>query len=112
MSGRRTTRRNTTTSRIPRGFRWVAGACALLVWVLGLLATSPDLHAALHADADHADHECAITLFSHGAENSAPEIALTTAYRPQVVAVVRPDEPTLAKSTLDWLQPGRGPPVR
>ena len=45
----------------------------LLVYALGLhllficaAAVSPALHEWMHADADQADHECAITLFASG----------------------------------------------
>jgi len=112
MFGLRQRRQSTVTQRKSPFLRWVAGACALLVWALGLLAVTPDLHAALHTDAGHADHECAITLFAHGADHAAPVTVLITAPLERVVAVVRPDAPLLAESTVDWLQPGRGPPVR
>ena len=38
--------------------------------MLGLLAASPQLHAALHSDADQQEHTCAVTLFNHGVETA------------------------------------------
>ena len=45
-------------------------ACALalilaLLWLL-TLAASPSLHEVVHADADHEDHDCAVTVFLSG----------------------------------------------
>jgi hypothetical protein len=37
-----------------------------LILFLSLLGASPSLHKLLHADADAADHSCAITLFAKG----------------------------------------------
>ncbi len=93
-------------------FRGLALACALLVWVLGLLAASPELHAALHHDADHADHECAVTLFNQGTENPAPNCALVAEPSLTVVAVVAAVERFQIASPQDLLPPGCGPPVR
>ena len=45
-------------------------ACALglilaLLWLLAL-AASPSLHELVHPDADHEDHDCAVTVFLSG----------------------------------------------
>jgi hypothetical protein len=45
-------------------------ACALalilaLLWLL-TLAASPNLHELVHPDADHEDHDCAVTVFLSG----------------------------------------------
>ena len=37
-----------------------------LVLLLGVTAASPALHKLIHTDADHADHQCAVTMFAHG----------------------------------------------
>ena len=42
-----------------------------LVLLLNLLAASPSLHEKFHADAGHAEHQCAVTLFAHGQVDSA-----------------------------------------
>ena len=80
--------------------------------MLGLLAVSPELHAALHKDADHADHSCAITLFSQGVEGTNTSINVIVA--PLVLVA---DAPVLvetrpAAAPRYWLLPGRAPPVR
>ncbi len=43
-------------------------ALTLLVAILAVvvMASSPRLHEEAHEDADHADHECAVTLFASG----------------------------------------------
>jgi hypothetical protein len=91
--------------------RWVAVCCALAVWMLGLLAASPQLHAALHSEASHQDHTCAVTLFSHGVETAAVDTCLASA------PVLFPTGESLAQPALpvtvphDRLPPGRGPPL-
>jgi hypothetical protein len=49
----------------------LAGLLAGLIFVLGLLAASPELHRALHKDADRSGHQCAITLFAQSQVDSA-----------------------------------------
>jgi hypothetical protein len=80
--------------------------------MLGLLAVSPELHAALHADADQADHTCAITLFGHGVEGTNASIDLVVA--PLVLVADSPVsvEIRLAAAPRYWLLPGRAPPLR
>ncbi len=92
--------------------RWVAVYCALMVWVLGLLATSPQLHAALHSDADHQDHTCAVTLFSHGVENAVPQAGFTSVSFVLLEDATVPAEVCAAAAPRYWLLPGRAPPVR
>ena len=83
-----------------------------MVWTLGLLAASPELHARLHHDADQEGHACAVTLFSQGLDNPAVGAALPVVPSLFVVADVVPTEPQRVESPRDWLLPGRGPPVR
>jgi hypothetical protein len=61
-------------------------ARTLLVYALGLhllvicaAAASPALHEWMHADADHADHDCAITLFASGAYHTTVQPAVAAA---------------------------------
>ncbi|HVU15568.1 MAG TPA: hypothetical protein VHD32_01490 [Candidatus Didemnitutus sp.] len=89
-------------------------ACALLfaglVFALGILGASPDLHSLIHPDADHGNHTCAITLFHQGLDEAAPIIAAAPA--PSLVeigAAVR-DGARRPDAHLDRLMPGRGPP--
>ena len=55
--------------RVPRAL--VTGALAVAVLWAAALAASPSLHEWVHADADHEDHECAVTLFLSGAVGPA-----------------------------------------
>jgi hypothetical protein len=48
------------------GLAWVLVLAVL--WALSL-AVSPQLHEWIHPDADHEDHDCAVTLFSSGGIN-------------------------------------------
>jgi hypothetical protein len=99
--------------RIPPAprFRWAAGFCALLVLALGLLAISPQLHAALHGDANHQDHACAVTLFSHGVETAASGncLASTPALFPAGPCAIQPALPVAEVPCR--LPPGCGPPL-
>jgi hypothetical protein len=91
--------------------RWTAAGCALLVWALGLLAASPELHEKLHADAGRADHACAVTIFHQGVED-------TGAAAPPLVVVWRVVERVAAlpsalrlTETGGLLPPSCGPPT-
>jgi hypothetical protein len=57
----------------PGKFSRAAVASALIAFVLflSLLAASPALHKLIHADADDADHHCAVTEFIHGQVDTA-----------------------------------------
>lgn len=75
----------------PPAARGLAALLAGLVWWLGVLGVSPELHAALHdehrgdcpAHESSAAHECAVTLFAHGADGfeAAPELVTIGAER-------------------------------
>lgn len=98
--------------------RGLAALLAVLVWWLGVLGVSPTLHAAVHHE--HGDdcatpatteaHQCAVTLFAHGADGfeAAPELITLGAER----ALGR----VAATATHDWaapehrLRPACGPP--
>ena len=94
---------------LPSGFRWIAAACALLVLFLGVLAASPDLHARIHSDADHAEHACAVTLFNQGAENPVP-VTVPVIKPDEVVERLVPAAPRWVESLVGRLQPSCGPP--
>jgi hypothetical protein len=47
---------------------WTLIAHLLLITIA---AVNPDLHEWMHEDADHADHECAITLYTAGGYDDA-----------------------------------------
>jgi hypothetical protein len=84
--------------------------CVALVFALALLASCPSLHQLIHKDADDPDHECAVTLFSHGQVDAspaaapvfcAPERLIFSQSLPRIIFV----------STDIRLLPGRGPPA-
>lgn len=57
----------------------MAGLLVLSLLLTVLMAASPSLHRRFHPDANHADHSCAVTLFTHG--------GVTMADVPTVLAV-------------------------
>ena len=107
---------SSAANRLPaapsQGVRWLAVFCALTVWMLGLLAASPVLHAALHADADQSEHDCAITLFSHGTDAPLTATGLVRLPATRLIALQNAPETPLVESPRDWQRPGRGPPRR
>jgi hypothetical protein len=51
---------------IPGVQRWIGALLVIaILWVLAL-TVSPQLHELVHPDADHKDHDCAVTLFLGG----------------------------------------------
>lgn len=99
-------------ARPPRFARALAGLCALSVWLLGLLALSPELHDHVHEDATAAHHECAITLFQQGAENPLEFATLSLAPPAHAGTTLAPADVPARTATDVRLQPGRGPPRR
>ena len=92
--------------------RLVATAAAVFVLAIGAVAASPALHQWLHPDAAEADHECAITLFSHGAIEPGAVAAPVVVPLLLVTAVaVAPDGPDLVAPRYRW-SPERAPPGR
>jgi hypothetical protein len=91
--------------------RSMAAVCAVTVWLLGLFAASSQLHVSLHADAGHAGHSCAITLFSQGLEDSlgCADLVVTPALFP-AGGIAMPSVAPLCDAP-DRLPPGRGPPL-
>jgi len=92
-----------------------AGLMPLLVvavlWAL-TLTVCPNLHEWVHPDADHEDHDCAVTLFSNGGIHFAA-IDLLAAGKPSqwlVVDVLHFRSQVLVAAQTDRLIPGRGPP--
>jgi hypothetical protein len=89
----------------------IATSCAALVFVLGLFAASPSLHAHLHgAVALGDDHQCAIAVFANGV--SVP-VGFEMA-PPPAAHVVQWCTPGVTEIYLGsprfLLQPERGPP--
>jgi hypothetical protein len=51
---------------IQNGQRWTGAALVVAVFWALTLSVSPQLHELVHPDADHEDHDCAVTLFLGG----------------------------------------------
>ncbi len=81
-----------------------------LILMLGVLAVYPDAHELLHADAQHGDHACAVTLFAHGVSTVAAILALAVvSWRWVAYVVVRREFFVLAPAYIHL--PGRAPPL-
>lgn len=90
--------------------RLFAAGGAALVLALSVLAASPQLHEWLHPDADHSDHECAITLFHHGVTQAVVGVALVVMpLLPVARVAMAPAGPDLI-APRHRLCPGRAPP--
>ena len=93
--------------------RYLAPSAAVLIFALGVFATSPALHAWLHGnDALAADDSCAVVLFAGGVAVSLVAIVLiplTRVWREAVQPVTREIFPPQSHYLR---QPERGPPVR
>jgi hypothetical protein len=51
---------------IQTGRRWTGAALVVAIFWALTLSVSPQLHEWVHPDADHEDHDCAVTLFLGG----------------------------------------------
>ncbi len=81
------------------------------MFVLGLMAASPELHHWLHRDAGAAGHECAVTLFLHGVETAAPPAVAIAAPPTRVDSVAAPAGEPVVIAPGYRLLPGRAPPL-
>jgi len=88
----------------------VALFCATLVFVLGLMAVSPDLHHQVHQDCNEQNHSCAATLFAQGTDAFIPFICVyfSNDYSSGVILKTECIVIALCPYTL---QPERGPPI-
>ena len=78
--------------------------------LLQAMVVLPGLHVLIHADASNPDHECAVTLFTHGQVHGAD--AAVPVLRPEPAAVfIQPRREAVFVFTDVPLPPGRGPPV-
>ena len=103
-----------STVRTIAGFRFrrprtVAAVLLALFVVLMALAASPQLHHAVHADADAPGHHCAISALLHG------QIEPPVCDAPICPASFGWDSPprlllSVVEGTEELLPPGRGPP--
>ncbi len=90
--------------------RLLAAGAAVLLLTLCVLAASPQLHRWLHPDAEHSDHECAVTLFHHGVTQAVVGVALAVMPLLLVARVALvPAGPDLVAPHYRLI-PGRAPP--
>lgn len=82
----------------------------LLVLLLNLLAASPSLHKYFHADADKAEHQCAVTLFAHGQVDS-PVVDVAAIIPAAPIEFSPQFSVSIPNALVATLPPGRGPPV-
>jgi hypothetical protein len=90
--------------------RLLAGGCAALVLVLGVLAANPAAHHWLHHDSDDPDHDCGVVIFASGltpAANSVVVKAYWLILTPTPPSVYRRPDLVAPRYAL---QPERGPP--
>ncbi len=88
----------------------LGGLLVAVVLLLNALASSPELHDLFHADAGHAGHQCAVTLFAHGQVDSAS--VEVDAVAPAVLVETTPQIVFFSfVSTVENLPAGRAPPA-
>jgi hypothetical protein len=87
----------------------ISALLVALVLLLDAMVASPGLHELLHADADQAGHECAVTMFLHGQVDSAVVLVAIALPAPPVEFSPLPAIAVFPTRT-DALPPGRGPP--
>lgn len=93
--------------------RVLAGAAALIVLALTILAVSPALHARLHAaPPDHGnDQACAVSLFAQGIEPLLVATSLVVAPVARAFAAPRPVRELFLPVPRFLRLPERGPPA-
>ena len=95
---------------LPLVGRLLAGGCAALVLLLGVLAASPALHGWLHHDGGDAGHACAVTLFQHATDTAVTIIVAAASWLLVASVVTRAIGPVLTQARYR-LPPGNAPPV-
>jgi hypothetical protein len=88
----------------------VALLLVALVLLLDAMAASPALHELVHRDADSPDHQCAVTLFSHGQVDSTT-VEVAAIVPPDSFEIVSPISLAVFTSCIENLPSGRAPPV-
>jgi hypothetical protein len=83
-----------------------------ILWAV-TLTVCPELHEWVHPDADHGDHDCAVTLFSNGGIHF-DAIDLLDVGKPSnraFIDVLHLRSQVLVSAQTERLIPGRGPPA-
>jgi len=82
---------------------------ASLVFILGLMAVSPDAHHFVHSDSHESGHTCAVTLYNQGTTLVTATFFTLQSQTYLVGNVVKPQSLFL-KTSLYVIKPERGPP--
>jgi hypothetical protein len=94
-----------------RASRRLGAAFGLALFLaLQLFASSDALHRWIHADANSADHHCAVTLFSHGQVNAAESLAPLAAFVAAMFFLLPPLQSAVFSSVEYRFSPSRAPP--
>ena len=89
--------------------RVVAAGLIALFLLLMTFAASPGLHLAIHADANHAEHHCAISLLAQAqVDLSINESVLSVA--PAPFSYAHRVLIAISHASIELLPPGRAPP--
>jgi hypothetical protein len=103
---------------VQQAFSWVLSRKAkqahAVLWLgvflaLQAMVVFPGLHARIHADASGRDHQCAVTLFTHGQVHGAEAAVPVVRPEPAAVFIQSWREAGFASTDVRLL-PGRGPP--
>jgi hypothetical protein len=82
-----------------------------IFWAL-TLTVCPELHEWVHPDADHEDHDCAVTLFANGGIHflTADLLHVGKAAKWLLLDIICLCSQVLVSAQTERLIPGRGPP--
>lgn len=100
-----------TRNGLSGGARWLAGILAALVLTLAALAASPTAHGELHRDSGHPDHDCAVTLFAHGAEPAPVAVFEIEQHSGRTLLASRAPEFFRLSEPAHLRPPAAGPPA-
>jgi hypothetical protein len=89
---------------------FLAGLLVVAILLVHVLAGSVSLHKKLHCDASAPDHECAVSLISHG-QIDLIETAIVVTRRDPVAFEVVPLLFLRLERLAYFLLPGRAPPI-
>jgi hypothetical protein len=79
---------------------------------LQLVTASEPLHKLIHADADSADHHCAVTSFLQGQVNTAETVSSLVAFVAAILFLLPPLQSAVFSSFDYRFAPSRAPPRR
>ena len=77
--------------------------------LLQVMVVFPAFHALIHSDAADSNHNCAVTLFTHGQVHGADAAVPVLRPEPAALFIQSPREAGLVSTDVRLL-PGRGPP--